>query len=76
MPFVPGQEGQLFNEGGRRDQGVGLVQGGVVPAKVGVSCGNGIGNGDEPAARQLRTDGFPLGLAESWLGEEFLLGDD
>ena len=45
-------------------------------AKIGVSSGNGIGQGNEPASGQLDQNRFPFRIAESGLAQQFFFRDD
>jgi hypothetical protein len=76
MTLVPCEQGQLFDKGSGGDKGIAFGQGGKASAEVGVLSCNGVRKRDKPTSTQFGQNGFPFGIAESGLGEQFFLGDD
>ncbi len=71
---VSSDERETCGEGGRGNEGISLVERGVLTAKIGISRGNRIGKVDEPATAQFGNNGFSFGFTETELRQQFLLG--
>jgi len=74
--YVSGNQGQLFNQRGRRDQCVLFFQGRISSPKVGIGSGDPVVQRNDPVPAEGKQNSMALGFFQPRLGQKLLLCHD